>query len=670
MSQMNFVSVDVSQSSDMQGSNGNVAKKSQAKTSAFSDAMEQHYPKQKIADLDKNNKQNGNVVPKTAIDPNDAHTLPVPLQPEDDSLSGKLTANDDVHTLPVLASPDDKALKLKLNTNDDAHTLPVPISPESDALKAKLIANDDEHTLPVPLSPESDASKVKLTANDDEHTLPVPLSPESDALKVKLTANDNEHTLPVPLSPESDALKVKLTANDDAHTLPVPLSPESDALKVKLTADDDAHTLPVPLSPESDALKVKLIANDDAHTLPVPLSPENEALKVKLTANDDAHTLPVILSPTSAKSQSSESQGVNTKDDIAGDLLKMLSGVDKLLTGANVEQVAQEQVLSEAENALAKAVTAEQVQLSSNTISEENAKQLKDVKNGEAQVANDKILAEASAAQQANTAELKRSNEPMPTKTVNQNTAAVASTPSTNVVVDDSVEVANDETLAKAANNSLEAEKLAKAEIEKPPLQAEKVASSFNQTLDERTAKPLASIADIAAQEAESIESVMNPASSNTAQIQKSITALNTETIAIYRKDFSDAVKDKVMVMINQKIQQVEIQLDPPEMGNIHVRVNLQNEQAAVQFVVQNQQAKEALEQNMGKLRDMLAENGVDVGEANIEQRQAQDQQGNDFNGQANGGQSGTSSEETSNKNDNPVGNMLKASSTGVDYYA
>jgi flagellar hook-length control protein FliK len=472
------------------------------------------------------------------------------------------------------------------------------------------------------------------------------------------------------LSPESDALKVKLTASDDEHTLPVPLSPESDALKVKLTADDDAHTLPVPLSQESDALKVKLIANDDAHTLPVPLSPENEALKVKLTANDDAHTLPVILSPTSAKSQSSESQGVNTKDDIAGDLLKMLSGVDKLLTGANVEQVAQEQVLSEAENALAKAVTAEQVQLSSNTISEENAKQLKDVKNGEAQVANDKILAEASAAQQANTAELKRSNEPMPTKTVNQNTAAVASTPSTNVVVDDSVEVANDETLAKAANNSLEAEKLAKAEIEKPPLQAEKVASSFNQTLDERTAKPLASIADIAAQEAESIESVMNPASSNTAQIQKSITALNTETIAIYRKDFSDAVKDKVMVMINQKIQQVEIQLDPPEMGNIHVRVNLQNEQAAVQFVVQNQQAKEALEQNMGKLRDMLAENGVDVGEANIEQRQAQDQQGNDFNGQANGGQSGTSSEETSNKNDNPVGNMLKASSTGVDYYA
>ena len=374
--------------------------------------------------------------------------------------------------------------------------------------------------------------------------------------------------------------------------------------------------------------------------------------------------------------QSTESQRVNANDDIAGDLLKMLSGVDKLLTGANLEQVVQveqNQALSEAENNLAKPATAEQAQLSSNMITEESVEHREDIKNSEAQLANDKVLVEASVAQQANAAELKRSNEPMATKTVNQNTASVASTPSTNVVVDDSAEIANDEMLAKATNNSSEAEKLAKAEIEKQPLQAEKIASSFNQTLDERAAKPLASIGDIAAQEAEnidSIESIMNPASSNTAQIQKSITALNTETIAIYRKDFSDAVKDKVMVMINQKIQQVDIQLDPPEMGNIHVRVNLQNEQAAVQFVVQNQQAKEALEQNMGKLRDMLAENGVDVGEANIEQRQAQDQQGNDFNGQANGGQSGASSEETSHKNDNPVGNMLKASSTGVDYYA
>ena len=145
---------------------------------------------------------------------------------------------------------------------------------------------------------------------------------------------------------------------------------------------------------------------------------------------------------------------------------------------------------------------------------------------------------------------------------------------------------------------------------------------------------------------------------------------MNTETIAIYRKDFADAVKDKVMVMINQKIQQVEIQLDPPEMGNIHVRVNLQNEQAAVQFIVQNQQAKEALEQNMGKLRDMLAENGVDVGDANIEQRQAKEQNSDGFEQANHSGTNEESGEGNFSENDNVVLDVVKASSTGVDYYA
>jgi flagellar hook-length control protein FliK len=114
----------------------------------------------------------------------------------------------------------------------------------------------------------------------------------------------------------------------------------------------------------------------------------------------------------------------------------------------------------------------------------------------------------------------------------------------------------------------------------------------------------------------------------------------------------------------------VEIQLDPPEMGNIHVRVNLQNEQAAVQFVVQNQQAREALEQNMGKLRDMLAESGVDVGEANIEQREAKEQDGDGFDSQSNKGQNAQSAKDSFSENDNAIVNVLKASSTGIDYYA
>ena len=58
-------------------------------------------------------------------------------------------------------------------------------------------------------------------------------------------------------------------------------------------------------------------------------------------------------------------------------------------------------------------------------------------------------------------------------------------------------------------------------------------------------------------------------------------------------------VKDKVMVMINQKIQQADIRLDPPELGNVHVRVNIQNEVAAVKLCCTKPQAKDALDEQM-----------------------------------------------------------------------
>jgi len=160
---------------------------------------------------------------------------------------------------------------------------------------------------------------------------------------------------------------------------------------------------------------------------------------------------------------------------------------------------------------------------------------------------------------------------------------------------------------------------------------------------------------------------------SDTVQIQKNNVQLQQETISIFRKDFADAVKDKVMLTINQKLQQFDITLDPPEFGNMQVRVNLQGEQASVNFVVQNQQAKDALEQNMHKLRDMLSEQGVDVGDANVEQQDQQQNSNEQSLGENNGNGSHLSNDAT--KEEGNVEHTLSAqlfdsSATGVDYYA
>ncbi|GLX77618.1 hypothetical protein tinsulaeT_09580 [Thalassotalea insulae] len=158
-------------------------------------------------------------------------------------------------------------------------------------------------------------------------------------------------------------------------------------------------------------------------------------------------------------------------------------------------------------------------------------------------------------------------------------------------------------------------------------------------------------------------------ADSISVQSAKTAVQIHNETIAIYRKDFSSAVKDKVMVMINQKIKQLDIRLDPPELGSMQVRLNLQNEQAAVNFVVQNQQAKEAIEQNIHKLREMLSDSGVDVGDTNIEQRQQQGAEQSFAGQQTMEGDHGVEGELHDETMVRSQVNLYKASATGVDYY-
>jgi flagellar hook-length control protein FliK len=103
----------------------------------------------------------------------------------------------------------------------------------------------------------------------------------------------------------------------------------------------------------------------------------------------------------------------------------------------------------------------------------------------------------------------------------------------------------------------------------------------------------------------------------------------------------------------------------------MQVRVNLQGEQAAVNFIVQNQQAKDALEQNMHKLKDMLAEQGVDVGGANVEQ---QDNQGKQDENQSNQQSQNNSLLSEGAEKDTELhvlsSSLFDSSATAIDYYA
>lgn len=143
------------------------------------------------------------------------------------------------------------------------------------------------------------------------------------------------------------------------------------------------------------------------------------------------------------------------------------------------------------------------------------------------------------------------------------------------------------------------------------------------------------------------------------------------ETINIHRKDFAESIKSKVMILVNQKLQQVDIRLDPPELGSMQIKVNLQNDAAAVSFVVQNPQAKEALEQHMSKLKEMLNNSGVDVGDTNVEQqKQNENEQQENFAGSNGSGEKNSKEQQSMENSASQLHAMVNHSAVGVDFYA
>ncbi|TMP61280.1 flagellar hook-length control protein FliK, partial [Pseudoalteromonas sp. S1649] len=65
------------------------------------------------------------------------------------------------------------------------------------------------------------------------------------------------------------------------------------------------------------------------------------------------------------------------------------------------------------------------------------------------------------------------------------------------------------------------------------------------------------------------------------------------------------------LIYINIKLE--ELRLDPPVMGRLQLGIRIDAEHAQINFVGQNQQAKEALEQSMPRLRELLAKQGIEL---------------------------------------------------------
>ena len=132
---------------------------------------------------------------------------------------------------------------------------------------------------------------------------------------------------------------------------------------------------------------------------------------------------------------------------------------------------------------------------------------------------------------------------------------------------------------------------------------------------------------------------------------------------------FTPVMNQQLITMVSKGIQQAEIRLDPPELGQMMVRIQVQGDSTQVQFQVSQHQTRELVEQAMPRLREMLAEQGMQLTDGQVSQGDGRNGQGEQGSGAGNGS-TATETDEISAEDMLTRSNLSTSSASGIDYYA
>ncbi|MFH7565546.1 flagellar hook-length control protein FliK [Oceanimonas smirnovii] len=138
-------------------------------------------------------------------------------------------------------------------------------------------------------------------------------------------------------------------------------------------------------------------------------------------------------------------------------------------------------------------------------------------------------------------------------------------------------------------------------------------------------------------------------------------------------------LSQQVQVMVNKELQEADIRLNPSELGGMRIQLKFEQGEVSMQIQAQHAQARDMLEQAMPRLRDMLNQQGIQLGQGQVGSFAGQ-QQGTAQNG--NQGQGATGRENGHNSssfeqgpNDDETGFTQYSSGKllhegGIDFFA
>lgn len=116
--------------------------------------------------------------------------------------------------------------------------------------------------------------------------------------------------------------------------------------------------------------------------------------------------------------------------------------------------------------------------------------------------------------------------------------------------------------------------------------------------------------ATLAAQSAAAAHSAQSKSETAAASPQISVPLQDSR----WAQDFSD----KVVWLAKNEQQTAQININPPQLGPMHITLNLSGDQASAVFVSPHAEVRQAIQDAMPQLREMLAGAGINLGQANV----------------------------------------------------
>ncbi|WP_086774079.1 flagellar hook-length control protein FliK [Vibrio coralliirubri] len=174
------------------------------------------------------------------------------------------------------------------------------------------------------------------------------------------------------------------------------------------------------------------------------------------------------------------------------------------------------------------------------------------------------------------------------------------------------------------------------------------------------------------AQQIASAAGAQGTATVGSAPTRAEIQAAQQAPLQLTKELANEQVAEKVQMMMSKNLKNLDIRLDPPELGQMKIRMTMNNDVANVHFTVSNQQARDVIEQTLPRLREMLAQQGLQLADSSVQQQNSGQGQDRYNNGEQQSGANRTNDTQDDENLDSGSNLELNVASKrdGISYYA